>query len=112
MYPSKPLLISSGVASVKRLEAKFRRSGRMSATLTRPAGSYMIHPSALGPKGESVRSPLACLIFHDTSFHAPTNCSFTEREAGRSSLMRLEAEPVAADMANLTLICLTSDWMQ
>src|SRR5262249_25562320 len=44
MYPSKPLLISSGVASVRWLEAKFGRSGRMNATLTCPPGSYMMRP--------------------------------------------------------------------
>src|SRR5262249_36870764 len=59
MYPSKPLLISSGVASVRWLEAKFGRSERMRATLTCPPGSYMMRPRAFGPRGESVRSPLA-----------------------------------------------------
>src|SRR5215831_14466077 len=115
MYPSKPLLISSGVASVRWLEAKFGRSGRMNATLTCPPGSYMMRPRALGPRGESVRSPLAHVIFHDTSFHVPKNCSLTEREAGRSGLRgtrAAKAEAVVRDMANLTLICLTTDWMQ
>src|SRR5215831_2874544 len=118
MYPSKPLLISSGVASVRWLEAKFGRSGRMNATLTCPPGSYMMRPRALGPRGESVRSLLAHLIFHDTSFHVPKNCSLTEREAGRSGLrgtraaISREAEAVMRDMATLMLICLTTDWMR
>src|SRR5262249_15315560 len=90
----------------------------MSATLTCPPGSYIMHPRAPGPRGESVRSPLARLIFHDTSFHVPKNRSLTEREADRSDLrgtgaaISSEAEAAMKDMANLMLICLTTDWIR
>src|SRR5262249_28691029 len=67
--------------------------------------SRIVHDApSFGPRGESVRSPLARLIFHDTSFHVPKNCSLTEREAGRSDLrgtrpeMSCKAEAVARDM--------------
>src|SRR6516225_2060963 len=87
----------------------------MNATLTCPPGSYMMRPRALGPKGESVRSPLAHLIFHDMSLHVPKNCSLTEREAGWSDLTGIRPAiswAVIRDMANLTLICLMTARMQ
>src|SRR5262245_64657148 len=86
MYPSKAVSTSSGVASLRLSEANFGRSGRMSATHMCPSGWYMIHPRGSGPKGESISSPLASLIFHDTSFHVPTNRSLTENEADVSDL--------------------------
>src|SRR5436189_1990346 len=33
-----------------------------------PPGWYIIRPRRSGPRGESISSPLACSIFHDTSF--------------------------------------------
>src|SRR5262249_34175283 len=69
-----------------------------------PPGWYMIQPRGFGPNGESISSPLTCSIFHDTSFHVPTNCSLTEREVrqfGKKNsrlAMRSEAATVTADM--------------
>src|SRR5262249_26453077 len=117
MYPSKPLLISSGVASVRWLEAKFGRSGRMSATITCPPGSYIMHQRALGPRGESDRSQLARLNFPrhelpcakepllDRARGRPVR---PERRQGGDRLRSGGCER----HASLMVICLTIDWMQ
>src|SRR5262245_45694489 len=109
MYPSKPDLISSGVASLKLFEANLGQSGRISATHIRPSGWYMIHPRGSGPKGELTSSPSDCSTFHDTSLHVPCNCSLTECEAGRfgakrgcgRTMMWSDAAAVVADMGHL-----------
>ena len=89
------IVIGAGLWNVYRgVTRKFEdrwETGRMSATDMCCPGWYMIQPRGSGPNGESMSSPLACSIFHDSSRHVPWNCFFTQGGAGRSPARRSPA---------------------
>src|SRR5665647_584359 len=108
MVPSAVALFSSAVPCQRALLAYPARSGRMTVITNRPSASKEAMPAGFAPYCcNLVPSPLFCS--HETTFHVPTSCSFSDDGSAVFKLPHSICQPEGRTTHHLCRFTLAND---